>query len=363
MKNKLYLLTFLFLLLRINVYSQSSESSPKLIVTGYVDAYYAYYNDSVGIGNFQKFPSISPRSKQFGLNTAQLSFQYDAEKIRGLATLHFGDIAKSAWSPTLNNVMEAHAGIRLFKKHWLDAGLFRTHFGTEGLLPKENFTSSVSINTIYEPYFEAGLRLNYNATDKLSFNLLALNGYNTFEDNNDKKSLGLLVTYAFGENGNLGYSNYIGDDTPNEIKTSHLRIHQNIFINYQIKKLKIQLGGDFCIQENSKINDKTKSATMSSGVLGLKYQLNEKIGIYGREELFNDPDGFMSSILTNGLGEASGYKLWGTTLGFEYKPTDSSYIRIEERQISMDKDQQIFIHDGKLSNKRLELLINFGISF
>src|SRR6478672_11560988 len=79
--------------------SQSRDSSAvaepsKFKVSGYVDAYYAYYTDSVGTGNFQKFPSVSPRSNQFGLNTALISFQYDAQKLRAIVTLHYGDIPK-----------------------------------------------------------------------------------------------------------------------------------------------------------------------------------------------------------------------------------------------------------------------------
>ncbi len=363
MKIRALAFSIIILLSILKLNSQTNDTLAKLIVSGYVDAYYAYYNDSVGINNYQKFPSISPRSKQFGLNTAQVSFQYDAEKLRGIATFHFGDIARSAWSPTLNNVMEAHVGARLCKQLWLDAGLFRTHFGTEGLLPKENFTSSVSINTIYEPYFEAGVRLNYNPSDKLAIYVYALNGYNTFEDNNEKKSLGTLITYVLGNKGNIGYSNYIGDDTPLADKTSHLRIHQNIFFNYQFNKLKLQVGGDYCLQEHSKLNDNCKTASMVSGVFSLKYQLLKKYAIYGRAEYFNDPDGFMSTIITNELGEGSGFKLWGATLGMEYKPTENAYIRVEGRQLVMDNEQKIFMNDGNANNKRLELLVNFGISF
>src|SRR5690242_1478962 len=89
-------------------FSAGSDSAA-IKISGYVDAYFAYYTDSVGAGAFQKFPSVSPRSNQFGLNTAQVTFQYDAEKVRGLATLHYGDIPVSAWSGTFNNIMEAHA--------------------------------------------------------------------------------------------------------------------------------------------------------------------------------------------------------------------------------------------------------------
>ena len=84
-------------------------------------------------------------------------------------------------------------------------------------------------------------------------NLYVLNGYNIFEENNEKKSLGLLTVYTFRENCNIGYSNYIGDDSPAGDSVTHLRIHQNLFINYQYKKLKLQVGGDYCIQENSNL--------------------------------------------------------------------------------------------------------------
>ena len=361
-RNSTFFASFIFLLVAKG-FAQPNDSTSKFKISGYVDAYYAYYTDSVGTGNYQKFPSISSRSNQFGLNTAQVSFQYDGEKVRGIITLHVGDIARSAWSSTFNNIMEAHAGIRLCKKLWFDAGFFRTHFGTEGLLPKEIFVSAVSVNTFFEPYFEAGVRLNYIPGDKWSINMYALNGYNMYEDNNKKKSLGTLITYALGDKGNVGYSNYIGDDSPQGDPTSHLRIHQNLFFNYQVKKLKIQIGGDYCMQHHSKIVDQNKTATMFSGVIGLRYQANEKFAISGRGELFKDPQGFMSGIFIDNANKFTGSKLWGVTLGAEYKPTESTYIRIEGRKLQMDKNQEIFYWNGKNRSNRIEILFNMGISF
>ena len=334
-----------------------------LTISGFVDAYYAYYTDSVGTNNYQKFPSISPRSNQVGLNIALLTAQYDAEKVRGIVALQFGDTPKSTWSGTYNNIMEAHAGMRLCKKLWIDAGFFRTHFGTEGLLPKENITSSISVNTFYEPYFESGVRLNYNPSDKLAINLYALNGYNVYEDNNKKKSFGMLVTYALGDKGNVGYSNYIGDDSPDSDSLPRTLIHQNLFFNYQVKKLKIQIGEDYCIKANADIATGNETATMYSGIFSLKYQIKEKFAVYGRGEGFNDPQGIMSGVITDKKGKLTGLKLWGTTLGVEYKPTENSYVRLEGRQLLMNEDQEIFRWNGKNEDTRMEMLINIGISF
>ncbi len=341
-----------------------STPAPQFKISGYVDAYYAYYTDSVGSGEFQKWPTISSRSNQFGLNTMMLTAQYDAEKVRGIVSIHYGDIAKSTWSATYNPILEAHVGVRLSKKIWLDGGFFRTHIGTEGLFPKENITSSVTIGTFNEPYYQSGARLNYKS-NKLEVNLFALNGYNIFEETNKKKSLGLLVNYAVKDNAAIGYSNYIGDDSPDSISQSHLRIYQNLFFNYDAKKFKLQIGGDYGTQKNSDLRDTiiTKNASMFSALISAKYKMNDSHGIYGRYEIFNDPSGFLGGIFTDNTGKQTGYILSGLTLGGEYKPTDNSYLRIEGRQIQLQKNQEFFYSNGKNTNTRMEILVNLGISF
>jgi hypothetical protein len=344
-------------------HAQTADSTAKVSLSYYVDAYYAFYTDSMAADGFQQFPSVSPRSNQFGLNTAMVTAQYDASQVRATVTLHYGDIPLSAWSSTYNPIMEAHAGIRLCEKVWLDAGFFRTHVGTEGLLPKENIASAVSINTFYEPYFESGIRFNYIPNDKLSLNLLVLNGYNRYEENNDKKSVGLLINYNFNDHASIGYSNYTGDDSPQGEPISHIMIHNSLFFNYQLKKLKLQAGGDYCMQQHSAIGNANKSANMNSGVLSLKYLCCKMTSVYARGEFFNDKDGFMSGIGFDYTGKATGLIISGVTLGIEYKPTENSYVRLEGRQLQAEKNQHIFYYDGYYRNYRTEFMMNMGVSF
>jgi len=351
-----------------NVNAQDSTKVPAtekvnpLQISGYIDAYYAYYTDSVGTGNFQKFPTMSPRSNSFGLNVAMITAKYSADKIRGILSLHYGDIALSSWSSTYNFIQEANVGVQLHKKLWLDAGLFRTHVGTEGLFAKENIASSIAIGTFNEPYYQAGAKLSFTPTEKLSLCLHVLNGYNIFEDNNDKKSLGLLVNYAVNDALNFGYSNYYGDDSPSTDSINHARFYNNLYVNYTKNKIKIQIGGDYATQQNADTTGK-KSAMMYSGVASLRYQLFSKIGIYGRGEIFNDPAGFLGGQMTDKTGKTTGLKLWGATLGIEYKPTDNSYIRLEGRQLQCDANQEIFRWNGNNQSSRLEVMLHFGVSF
>jgi len=358
-----YLLALFLLVLASKSSAQSNDSTSLFKISGYVDAYYAYFTDSVGQGNYQKFQSVSPRSKEFGLNTAMITAEYNADRVRGIVSLQFGDIPKSSWSSTFNNILEAHAGIRIANNLWLDAGLFRTHFGTEGLLPKENLLSSIAISTYFEPFYEAGARLNYIPNDKWSFSLYGLNGYNLYEDNNSKKSMGMLITRTLGANGNIGYSNYLGDDYPGDSDVSHFRFHNNVFYNQLFGHLKVQLGADYCIQSNSDLEDPGHSASMFSGEASFKYLFSDKFAIAARGEWFNDPNGYMGGLILNTDNEYTGLEMFGITLGAEIKPTENSYFRIEGRQLQFDDKQQLFYWDGELKSSRFEVSANVGVSF
>jgi len=342
--------------------AKQKKDSAVIHISGYVDAYYAYYTDSVGTNNYQKFPSISPRSNQFGLNVAMISAKYSTDNVRGVFTFHFGDIPRSAWSTNYNFIQEGNAGIRLYKKLWLDGGFFRTHLGTEALFPRENYTSSVAVGTFFEPYYQAGFRLNYNPSEKLSFFLYVLNGYGIYEDNNLKKSSGLLVTYVFSDKLNFGYSSYFGDDSPDGDTLSHFRQYHNMFLNFKNKKFKLTVGGDFCQQQHATISDHKNPAVMWNAVSIFSYLPANKFRIYTRQEIFNDAQGMMSGVFTDINGIRTGYKLWGITAGAEYKPTENSYIRLEGRQLEMDAAQEIFRWKEN-KDSRLEILLNLGISF
>lgn len=344
----------------LEAFEQDSTQHAAISWSGYVDAYAAHYTDSAGTGDYQKFPSVSPRSNQMGLNVAMLTAKYSAPKLRATVTVHYGDIPSSTWSSKFNFIQEANAGVLLCKKLWLDAGFFRTHFGTEALFPKENYTSSVSVPTFFEPYFEAGFRLNYIPTEKLSFFIYLLNGYGIYEDNNKKKSAGLLVTYVFSDMFNVGYSGYYGDDLS---QRNHLRLAHNVFMNFKGKKIKITVGGDFFTQQHTNIPDPQKTAFMGSGVFILSYDITKKFRAYGRAEEYSDPNGILSGVFSDANNKMTGLKISGATAGLEFKPIDNSYIRLEGRSLFADKDQKIFRWKNKDTNKRFEVMMNFGVWF
>ncbi|OJW77640.1 MAG: hypothetical protein BGO69_07400 [Bacteroidetes bacterium 46-16] len=345
------------------VSAQEADTFATYSLSAYADVYYAAYTDSVGHGNFQQFPTTSPRNNSIGLNIVQVSSRYDGEKVRGMMTLHFGDIPKSTWSGTYNPIQEAHLGVRLCKTLWIDGGFFRTHFGTEYLLPVENITSSVAVATYFEPYYEAGLRLNYDPTDKLEINLFLLNGYGIDEDFNKRKSVGLGITYALSDAAGMGYTNYLGDDSPDTAKFAQTRFAQNLFFNYSGSMVKFQAGADLYIQGNSAIGNKNGTAMAYSLLATIGYQAAAKVSVYGRAALFRDPDGFLSGVITDDIHDLTGYKLWEGTAGLEVKPVDNSYVRFELRRLQMDGNQEIFRTGSHNVSYRYDFMVNAGTSF
>jgi hypothetical protein len=344
--------------------AQVKDTTASFKFGGYADAYYAYYSDSVGTTNYQKFPAVSPRSNVFGLNVLQLTGQYTSDKIRSAAALFFGDIPASAWSPVFNFLQEANIGYRLSKKIWLDAGLFKTHIGTEALMPRENIASSLSIITLYEPWFQSGIKLSIAPNNRLSFCLHILNGYNTFVETNKKKSIGVTILYLLGEKGSIGYYNLLGDETPDNIKTSHFRTLHNLVFNYDLsKKLKLSTGVDYISQSHSDISDSTKTASIYSAILTLRYQVRSKLGIYLRGEMFSDQSGFLTGRILDANKNYHGYTVNGATVGFEYKMNGNSFIRLESRELFMAQAQQIFRNNGTNTNQRLEVMLHTGIWF
>jgi hypothetical protein len=351
---------------------QNVDSIPKsrFKLGGYADTYYAYYSDNVKAGKFEAFPAISPRSNAFGLNIAELTGEYTSDKVRAIITAQAGDLPTEAWSKTFNYIQEANVGARLSKTLWLDAGFFKTHIGTEALLPKDNIVSSVSTITYYEPWWQSGIRLVYTPSDALTSALYVVNGYNAFVPINKKKAVGLAVSYNLTDKLSFAYYNFISDNTPDNIKTSHWRFLNNLVCNFKLSKKFIGVVGmDYILQENSDITNSPafanngNTAYVYSLIFTLKYQFNFKWDCYGRIDYFRDTQGILSGVYVNENGDNTGYVIGGGTMGLECKPSANSYIRIEGKGIQMENEMDVFDVGGKHTNTRLDVMLDMGIWF
>jgi len=346
----------------LSVAQQQDDENKKLSFSGYTDFYYALFTDSLGPNALQQVATVSPRSHRFGINIAQFGAHYNAEKVRGNLILHYGDIAEATWDPNFPMLQEANMGFRLSKGWWIDGGFFTTHIGTEGFLPKDNFTSTTAVATFNEPFYQSGARLSYEGSDKFQAQLWVLSGYNFFLDANNAKSVGIYLSYMPKENLTFTYTNLFGRESTDGVTPRQFRTYHNAYVNYNpTDKLYFIFGGDLGTQTNSSLENASESALMYNALLTTRYQFTEKFSLTGRAEVFNDESGFISGTYSTVSGE-QGLQLNGYTLSTEYKPTSNSYIRLESRYIQTIDELEIFNNEEPI-NQRLEGMITMGFFF
>jgi hypothetical protein len=343
--------------------SSGIKGIQNLVISGYIDVYYSYYSDSTTSNGYEKFPTSAPRSNAFGLNIAQITTKYASEKVRGVITLHYGDIPQSAWSPQFNMIQEANMGLALGKKVWLDAGFFRTHLGCESIQPRENINIGVALTTYYEPYYLSGAKLSYNPTSKLMLQASVFNGFNAFVPNNDYKTYGFAATYELSRQLTAYYNVLISAETPSSQQSPRTRVYQDFFAVFKSKKIDGAIELNVGRQERSKLNDSSKTATIVSGTCIMKYKFTDKLGVYGRYEFFYDPDEILTGPVYNQYHSIVGIDAMGGTIGVEVKPLESAYLRMEGRYLQLSPTEKIFSYNGQFSNIRYECLASMGFWF
>lgn len=348
---------------KINPYAVEYDTTGKLTFSGYLDTYYAWYSDSIGVNDYSVFPTISPRKNQFGLNIVQISAKYESRNLRGTATLFGGDCPKSAWSSQFNFIQEANIGFRVYKKLWLDAGFFRTHIGLESIQPRENITMSIATTTYFEPYFLSGAKLTWQHSKKIAFQLNAFNSFNQFIDNNSDKAIGFSTSYSPNDRFNLTFSTISCDESPDASFLTKRRLYNNLIALYKNDHWVIGFEANYGIQKNSVLTDSTKTATIFSTLAAVKYRISPQWALYGRYELFSDPNEILTGPVENGNHELVGVDITGGTLGIEFKPIPNSYLRIEGRVLHALTDETIFNNGGNYTNNRQEIIVGLGFWF
>lgn len=347
---------------KLNPYKQEYDSTGVIKISGYIDTYYSYYTDTVGAGGFSKFPTSAPKNNQFGLNIIQVSAKYDSKRMRGVATLFYGDVPLCAWSTYLNLIQEANVGFRIYKKLWLDAGYFRTHIGLESIQPRENITSSLAMTTYFEPYFLSGAKLTWQQSEKWTFQINCFNGFSTFLETNKNKAFGASIAYNPGKWSHT-LNTIVSDEYPSNASLNHFRHYTNYVGIFKTNQVVLGLEANFGYQQNSRLTDTTKMAYIFSGIVAIKYRFTPKLAAYARAEILSDPDEILTGPLVNENHALVGLDLIGGTLGFEYKPIPNGFFRIESRMLQTKQSERIFYYANKSTNQRFEFIASLGLWF
>lgn len=357
MKNY-FILNLLLILFAVFVEAQSEENMVN--ISGYIDTYLALDNDKLSSGNIhstRQLTYLNPYKNQLSLNMAQIGMDISYKNVRGVLVLQAGDFVNTAFAANRNPMLQqANIGYNIFEKVWIDAGYFLTHVGGESVLPKDNWLSSHSIVTIFEPYFQSGIRASYEG-EQLSVHMHLLNANGLYEDNNENKTLGIFLAYKLSDDFNISYANVIGDEETGSVSNDNIHIFHNIVAQYNIsKELSIKGQIDYSAKDIStydSLNNELIHGTYFGASFTAHYQLLDNFGSTIRFAYVDNPDGVYSPLM----------KAVAITLGGEYKPTDNSYIRIEGSIFNMSDDKyRIFTNrDGEPDKSKMEIILNFGL--
>lgn len=311
--------TIIFCLCILPSVALSQATRPEISFNGYIDAFYSYnFNrpQPVTAPNASSIPGASLQAgnntyryydiyhNQLSLSLAEISVQAKYEEVTGLFDLDFGsfaDLNASASSPSGTVVDESskHIGQAIISyrpkgsRLFFDTGKMYSHLGVETVKAKDNFNYSRSILFSYGmPFWNTGIRIGYDAVpEKFQTSLYVYNGWNTINDTNESKTLGLQLKYTPSSPLTLIYNFIGGPERPleeSDWKSVH-EVNASYTINETWSLLADLIYGS---EKNVTVSSSQVDAKWYGALVALKYLLSPTSFLSPRLEYYRDNDGY-----------------------------------------------------------------------
>jgi len=228
-------------------------------------------------------------------------------------------------------------------------GKFATWIGSELWESVDNPNYSRSL--LYQnaiPFTNTGLAVSYPLLDKLSATGYLVNGWDTFVDNNNGKTLGYQFNWAIAENTNFIVNGSHGPEQTN-ISSNNRHFWDFIFAIKPFEKTAFNLNIDYGTEKDGAMfggvnNDGGAHEGENGQWWGFAGIINQDItdsfGLALRGEYFDDNDGARLGV--NALN------IWEITLTANIKIRENLLVRPEIRYD--DANQEVFNgHNGELT--------------
>jgi hypothetical protein len=307
--------------------AQQDVESPRVTFGAFVDAYYAHDFGRPPDGD-RVYTTQPARSDEFNVNLAFVEARLAGDRVRGRVALQAGTSVQSnyAGEPTRGTVsgpevaqfiQEAVAGVRIREGLWVDGGIYFSHIGQEGWISRDNPTYTRSLTADFTPYYQAGVKLSWQATPTLSAQLNVINGWQNISENNTSKAAGLRVEWQVAQGLLLGYDNFIGNERPDSLPSA-TRVFNEVFARFTPRD-----GTDLWATANLGVED---GDTWYSVTLIGRQRLGRAVSISARLERYADPDQVI--VVT---GSAGGFEAWGASVGVDVGIAGRALWRTELR--------------------------------
>lgn len=328
------LLLFLFILNGKPTYAQENDTTRTSGFFGFIDAYYAYDFNNPRNKNLPGFVYSHNRHNEFNINNAILGYRYNDAKTRASLGLHTGTYAERNYSGEpilLRNIFEAYAGFSPASKLWIDAGVFPSHIGYESAISKDNLTLTRSMMADNSPYYETGVRLTYEASEKWTLRALVLNGWQNIRDRNSNKALGTQIEFKPSDKWKLNSSTFFGNEEQDNRKAKY-RFFHNLFIEYKpVNALTLAFLFDAGFQKQSSVYRADGWHPWGATALIGHYKFNKIFGTGARVEFYTDPVNIIVTPPSPTFIPVSPnrFNAGSASLNFDFYITENAVFRME----------------------------------
>jgi hypothetical protein len=216
----------------VDAAAASASPTPKVVPTGYVEAYYAY-NFARPSNRITNYRGYDNRSNTFSITNAVIGAGWESGDITGKVVLQVGSTASTEYlsEPALAGtsavnatgpdvwkfIQEAYVGSKVphVPALVLQAGVFLAPVGCEAFAVKDNWNWSRS-NLFFGLWnYQTGARANYDLTADWSLYIGVYNGWNSVVDNNAYKSIQASVVHRLADKLLAQFLYFGGIERPN----------------------------------------------------------------------------------------------------------------------------------------------------
>jgi hypothetical protein len=338
--------------------NQGNDSTgSKLTVGAMVDAYYGFDFNKPDDRNRPYFVSMH-RHNEFSINMAYVDLAYSSPRVRGRFAPGFGTYLNANYANepgTLKNILEASAGIKLFKNRsiWLDAGIFDSPISSEGAVSKSQITLTRSYASENVPYYLAGVKLQLPLSKKLTAHLYAVNGWQQIQDVNSSKSVITQLAYTPTSEWLINWNVYVGNEQSTANPNFGMRYFTDVYAICSLERWTISGSAFIGLQERYSEDD----APWWQTNLIASYAIAKPCSIIGRIEYFSDAE---TAIITPITGNSS-FSTAGASLGVEFRIASHAMLRFEGR--GFFSNESVFLRNQEEVNNSMLLISNLIVWF
>ena len=334
-----FLITVCLAVSGIILQAQDSARKHTFSLGGFIECYYKTALQAAAGADPEFFLYNFRKQQQPRLNLALVKSSYSGKNIKANIALMAGDYSQynlAAEPGLLQHVFEASINISISKKWSADAGILPSHIGLESAIGKDNWNTSRSLLAENSPYYETGIKLNFQATGRLSIAALLLNGWQHIKDNNSYPAWGTQVQYRAGKSWLLNSSTFIGRE--NAGNAAAMRLFHNLYATGAVAK-KWNAAFLFDIGFQKRTGNNGYAQWLGTGAL-VQYTISSRFKAAGRAEYFKDSEQVLVAT-----GTAHGFNTASFSVSADYSPAEHILLRAEIRSYT-GKDA-IFSHNLK----------------